>query len=49
MLAIATIARRVRLTPLDAEPVIANPSVTFRPSTAIRARVELRDDAMARV
>ena len=49
ILAIATIARRVRLTPLDAEPVIANPSVTFRPSTAIRARVELRDHAMARV
>ena len=45
MLAIATIARRVRLVPLDDEPVAANPSVTFRPSTAIRVRVEVRDRA----
>lgn len=49
MLAIATIARRVRLVPLDTEPVAANPSVTFRPSTRIRARVESRDRAHVQV
>ncbi len=41
-LAIATIARRVRLTAIDATPVLPDPSVTLRPRSAIRARVESR-------
>ena len=41
-LVLATIARRVRLAPLDIEPVEVQPFVTLRPRTPIRARVEPR-------
>jgi cytochrome P450 len=42
VLAIATIARRMRLVPLDASEVGTLPLVTLRPRTPIRARIELR-------
>ncbi len=47
-LAIATIARRVRLAPVDDAPVAAQPFVTLRPKTAIRARVEVRVPTLSR-
>lgn len=42
ILAIATIARRVRLELVDPKPVETQPFVTLRPKSAIRARVALR-------
>ena len=48
ILAIATIARRFRLEPLDATPVLTRPFVTLRPATAIRARVVTRSRTSAR-
>jgi cytochrome P450 len=42
VLAVATIARRMRLVPVDATEVGTLPLVTLRPRTPIRARIELR-------
>jgi cytochrome P450 len=43
VLAMATIAQRVRFQAVDSEPVGTVPLVTLRPSRAIRARVAVRD------
>ncbi len=49
VLAIATIARRVRLELVDAAPVQTQPFVTLRPRSPIRARVIMRSQTRERL
>ncbi len=49
VLAIATIARRVRLELVDPAPVATQPFVTLRPGSAIRARVVRRSQTIERL
>ncbi len=48
-LILALLSRRFRLHPINAREIRANPGITLRQSPGLRARVELRRDANARL